>query len=180
MACPGRTVGLVMTLILVVLSGRAAAQDAMAASLEELLRSGSLRPGLGIYVTDTGGRRWKGDVRDVSSTMLTVTDDRGGAWSWSEGEIDRIEQQDSLENGAWIGLAAGVGVAYAACKMTRGDCSYTVLYIGYPAVAVGAFAGLIVDAVTHRTLYNRAGSADLRVSPMLSSRTLGARMSVAW
>lgn len=180
MARLGRMVVLVMTLILVVLSGRAAAQDATAASLEELMRSGSLRPGLGIYVTDTGGRRWKGDVRDVSSTMLTVTDDRGGAWSWSEGEIDRIEQQDSLENGAWIGLAAGVGVAYAACKMTRADCLYVSLYVGYPAVAFGTFAGVMVDAVGHRTLYRATGSVHLRLTPTLSSRTLGARMSVGW
>lgn len=97
MACPARTVGLVMTLILVVLSGRAAAQDEMAASLDELLQSGDLRAGRGIYVTDTAGRRWKGDVDDVSPTMLTMTDGRGNTRAWSEGEIDRIEQQDPVE-----------------------------------------------------------------------------------
>lgn len=180
MARPGRTVGLLMTCMFLVTSGRAAAQGALAASLDELLQSGGLRAGRGIYVTDTGGRRWKGDVDDVSSTMLTVTDGRGNTWAWSEGEIDRIEQQDSLKNGVWIGLAIGIGTAYAACKIVRGECIYTTIYIGYPAVAVGAFAGLIVDAVTHRTLYKKAGSADLRLSPMLSSRTLGARMSVGW
>ena len=46
----------VLALSMMALSGVAVAQD-VAVSLDELLRSGSLQPGEGVYVTDAAGRR---------------------------------------------------------------------------------------------------------------------------
>ena len=54
----------VLTLSIVLPS--AAATQNMAGSLDELLHSGSLEPGEGVYVTDASGRRLKGnDQRHV-------------------------------------------------------------------------------------------------------------------
>ena len=55
----------VLTLSMLLLPGVAVAQD-VAVSLDELLRSGSLQPGEGVYVTDATGRRLKGTLSDVS------------------------------------------------------------------------------------------------------------------
>ena len=65
-----REVGL--ALVMSLLPGVTAAQD-VASSLEELLRSGSLRPGDGVYVTDIQGYRLKGALSDLSSAGVKVT-----------------------------------------------------------------------------------------------------------
>ena len=62
----------VLALSMMALPGVAVAQ-AVAVSLDELLRSGSLQPGEGVYVADAAGRRLKGTLSEVSSTELVVT-----------------------------------------------------------------------------------------------------------
>ena len=50
-----------------------AAEAQVAHPLDELVRTGDLRRGVGVYVTDADGRRLKGTISEVSSTELTVT-----------------------------------------------------------------------------------------------------------
>ena len=59
-----REIGL-SALVLSLLPAVVAAQDE-ARSLDELLRSGSLRLGDGVYVTDATGDRRKGTITDLS------------------------------------------------------------------------------------------------------------------
>ena len=108
------TVGLV-TLALLVLPGAAAAQD-VATSLDELVRSGELGPGDGVYVTDAAGRRIKGRISDMSPSMLEFTDGRD-TWTLAANEVSKIELQDPVDTGIVIGIGAGllswVGIAAA-------------------------------------------------------------------
>ena len=167
--------------LLVFLPGEAAAQD-VASSLDALVRSGSLATGDGIYVTDTAGRQLKGDVVDVLSGGLTLVNGRR-VWTLSADHVIRIERQDSLENGIWLGLAGGVGAMYAGCGLLGLDaegCGYLAAYAFIPAVVGGPIIGALIDAAIRKTVYEAPGSTRVTVSPMLSNGGLGARMSVGW
>ena len=102
-----------LTLSMMALPGVAVAQD-VAASLDELLRSGSLQPGEGVYVTDAAGRRLKGTLSEVSSTGLVVTQ-REQAWTVADADVREIELQDSLRNGIAYGMVAVAGPIAAVC-----------------------------------------------------------------
>ena len=170
----------VLTLSMMVLPGVAVAQD-MAVSLDELLRSGSLRPGEGVYVTDAAGRRLKGTISDVSSTELMVTH-RGQAWTVAGADVRKIDLQDSLANGIGYGMVAVAGPISAACGASGGhpgECAYVLLY-AFPVVAIGGVVGGIVDALRHKTIYRAAGSVKASVSPIVSHGSLGTQVSVAW
>ena len=167
--------------LVMVLAGCAVnvANAQVASSFDELLRSRALRSGDEVYVTDAYGRRMEADVVDVASNALTFEDERR-RWTLEDREIAKIERRDSLHNGTAIGVLAGVATAYAACKMQRhsDQCVYGVVYIGYPAIAIGAVAGAIIDANFWKVVYRR--SADVAVSPFLSVDGVGARMTVGW
>lgn len=153
----------------------------VASSLDELLRIRALRSGDGVYLTDAFGRRIWADVVDITSNALTLEDERG-RWTLEDREIAKIERRDSLHNGTAIGVLAGVLTAYAACKMQRhsDQCVYGVVYIGYPAIAIGTVAGAIIDANFGEVVYRRPGSADVAVSSFISADGVGARMTVGW
>ncbi len=153
----------------------------VASSFGELLGSRALRSGDGVYVTSTSGRRIKADLLDMSLTALTLEDERR-TWTFADADILRIDRQDSLDNGAAIGLLAGVATAYVACKMQRysEQCVYGVVYIGYPAIAVGTVIGAIVDANRHETVYQRSAPARVTLSPVVRTGGVGARLSVCW
>ena len=120
----------VLTLsMLLLLPGVAVAQD-VAVSLDELLRSGSLQLGEGVYVTDATGRRLKGTLSDVSSTGLVVTH-RGQSWTVAAADVRRIDLQDSLRNGTAYGMVAVAGPITAVCGAGGshpGECAYMLLY----------------------------------------------------
>lgn len=175
----------ILILALLALPVAASGQDA-ATSLEELFRSGELRRGDGVYITDPDGRRVKTDVTDVSPSLLTVTDGQD-TWTLSEMEVSKIERRDSLQNGIWIGMAAGVGTLVAICnsrggwlKISDDECPYIVQHWGIPGVAATAIAGAIVDAHITKTLYESPGAARLSVAPLLARERIGAQLSVGW
>ena len=159
-------------------AGESAAQTT-ATSLDELVRARVLGVGDGVYITEVNGRRLKGDVRSVSSTALEVTDGRN-AWRFAETEMLNVKRQDALRNGALVGLAVGVGIAGAACKLGGGGCVYGVIRYGYPAIAIGAFLGLMVDAAWHRTVLDLSGSSRVVLSPVISDQAIAARVAAAW
>ena len=164
----------------IVLPSAAATQD-MAGSLDELLHSGSLEPGEGVYVTDAGGRRLKGTITDMSSTGLVVTH-RDQAWTMAAADVRRIDLQDSWANGIAYGMVTAAGSISAVCWATGGrpgECSYALLY-GFPFVAIGGVVGGVVDALRHKTVYRAAGSVQASVSPIMSPGSLGAQVSIAW
>ncbi len=167
---------------LVVMAPFAGAADAQVAdSLKTLLRSGALRSGDGVYITNAGGRRAQADIVDLTSTTVTLEDGER-TWTLVETQIRKIERQDSLRNGVATGLLAGVATAYAACKMQRhsDQCVYGVVYIGYPAIAIGSVAGAIIDANRRETIYQRREARRMTLLPLVPTGGVGARLSVCW
>ena len=74
-----------------------------ATSLDELLRSGELRRGDGVYFTDATGRRINGRISDASPSIMEVTDGRD-IWTLAENEVSKIECQDPVATGIWLGI----------------------------------------------------------------------------
>ena len=152
-------------------------------SFEELLRTGKLRLGDSVYVTDDTGERIEGEVNNFSPTSLELRDG-GDRWSLPIASIRRIERQDSVVNEILIGL----GVAYAtwagACHLEvrahGGDTCYVTLYTFVPGLATGAYYGWKLDASRHATIYAAPGSARLTVAPLVSKGRWGMQTSVTW
>ena len=169
----GRTKIGILALALLMLPGYAPAQD-VAESLDELLRSGALRPGDDVYVTDAAGQRIQGRISDVSSSILAITAGRK-IWTLADGDIRRIELQDRVDTSIWLGIgiaAAGAGVLWAVERANGG--------IFLSALGAGAGLGWFLDASTHKTIYRKSGAARLSVSPVVSTERVGAQMSVGW
>ena len=59
----------------------------------------NLAPGDGVYVTDLAGQRRKGTVQEASGTDLSFTDGTQ-SWTLARADIQKIELQDPLRNGA--------------------------------------------------------------------------------
>ena len=81
-------------------------------ALEALIGARELRRGVGVYVTDDAGQRIKGTVIDLSGASLTVETGEG-AKNLKAGAIRRIELQDTIESGIWIGVGLATAGSYA-------------------------------------------------------------------
>ena len=77
--------------------------EGVATSLDELLHVHGLQIGDGVYLTDVTGCRIKADISDVSPDSVTLAT-RRGTRLFREGEILKIERQDSVWNGIGIGI----------------------------------------------------------------------------
>ena len=177
---PRELIGVLTLMSLMVAPDVAVAQD-RALSLDELLHAGSLQPGEGVYVTDAAGRRLKGTLSDMSSAGLVVTHE-GQTWTVAVADVRRIDRQDRLSNGIGYGMAMVAGSISAVCfagGSRPGECTYVLLY-AFPVVALGGAVGAVVDALRHRTVYRATVSTQASVSPIMSHRSLGAQVSVAW
>lgn len=175
-----REIGL-SVLVLSLLPTVVAAQDE-ARSLGELLRSGRLRLGHGVYVTDASGDRRKGTITNLSTAAVEVTH-RGRTWSVAGDEVRRIERQDSLANGIGLGLLIGWASFYGACAASGArDCAILSTHpvIGGPYVLLGGAVGALVDARMLQTVYRARASGRPAVVPILSKGRFGARVSVGW
>lgn len=154
-----------------------------AASLAELHDMGKLRRGDTVYVTDIFGRLARGEVDSISSTLLSVTENRN-TWTWDDSEIDRIELQDPLMNGIWRGLLVGASALYASCGAAILDARCgTALGHGWPYVALGGVIGAIVDSAVHKAVYQRPGGSRLRATLAATSGWrggFGGRFRLAW
>lgn len=177
MANTRRTIGAL--LVLIILPRATVAQEQLAASFDELLRGGRLARGDTVYITRPSGlRRIVADIRDLSSTELTLTDGRT-TWVLTESEIVTIAQRDSVANGIWMGLGIGV-IAMCIYSRSSEEAAYGTLYFGGPVVAGAAVVGALVDANHPETLYRASGSTRMGWSPTVSSGGLGARLFLEW
>jgi hypothetical protein len=97
----------------------------------------------------------------------------------TEADVNRIQRGDSLQNGLWLGLGAGVAAAWTAphffCDLPDDECAAIVFAaIGLPSIAAGTIAGALVDAAIKKTIFQFAGPrARIHVSPLLGGRRAG-------
>ena len=159
----------------------AEAQEASSA-LEALHRARELRRNVWIYVTDETGQRFKGKFRHLSGTSLTV-ETQDGDTSITTSAIRRIELQDSIANGIWIGAGLAVAGSYLSCfaeSRSAGDYCYGTAYAFLPALGVSAFVGALVDASRQKTVYEASGATRVTVAPAISRAGLSLRASIEW
>ena len=145
-----------------------------------------LRPGDTIWVTDAQGREVKGRILSLSTDALTLE----GASRRSFGSPDvtaiQLRRNDSLGNGALIGLGVGGGLTLVACLVSvessdAGWCAAAAAVYG----GIGAGIGVGIDALIpgKKTLAYRApGStnaarARVRVVPVITPRVKGLAVS---
>jgi len=142
------------------------------ATLGELRATGALRSNDRIYLTDATGRRVTGSVRELSDTSLLLA--KGSDLRRVAGaDITKIERRDSIENGLWLGLGAGVGAFAMACKADRDPehCPYRFHSLGLPTVAVGMTLGALIDRSIRRTFLlapAQKSVVDVVLRPVLS------------
>ena len=175
-------------LTMLVLPGGAAAQEDVM-SLKELAQSGGLRRGDAVDVFAASGRVLRGDVGDVSSTVLTIITDSDTRRTTDvpAGDLREILFRDSLTNGMLWGFAVGFASVPIYCQaeglIDSEQCGYVFFYYGLPGIAVTTLIGAIIDSKMRRTIRigpPQSGSAAVSVSPMFSGDRFGARMSVSW
>ena len=171
------------TFVIALVHPHAAAAQDVPSSLEALQASGLLRPGEPIVITDRFGQRTKATLEQLSPASLEVLTDNQQQRFTADG-IWRIERRDSIQNGLWIGVAAGIAAAIiaprVACDLPDPECSAIVVAaIGLPAIGAGAVAGALTDAAIRKTVYQALpGSARLQFTPVLSGTTKGIMASL--
>ena len=140
-----------------------------------------LRRNVWIYVTDETGQRFKGKFRHLSGTSLTV-ETQDGDTSITTSAIRRIELQDSIANGIWIGAGLAVAGTFLSCgiESAANEYCYGTAYAFWPILGVGAFVGAMVDATRHKTLYEAADAKRVTVAPAVSRAGLSVRASIEW
>jgi len=152
-----------------------------AASFEQLMAEAAIKPHETVYVTDAWGHRVKGRLGELRPGSLVLMQGPQQI-QMTVADVNRIERGDSLQNGLWLGLGAGVAAAWIAphlfCDLPDDECAAIVLAaIGLPSIAAGTVAGTLVDAAIKKTVFQFAGtrgSARIQVSPVLGGRWAGA------
>lgn len=156
-----------------------------AASFGELITQGAIQPRQTVYVTDVWGNSVKGRLGELRPGSLVLMQG-SRTIQMVEADVSRIQRGDSLANGLWLGLGAGVAAAWIAphlfCDLPDDECAAIVFAaIGLPSIAGGAVAGALVDAANRKTVFQFAGtrrSARLQVSPVLGRRRAGALATI--
>lgn len=138
-----------------------------------------LAAGEAVRVETIGGQRLKGDVGDVTPVELTIVED-GRSVAVPSADVRTVRKQDSLLNGVLLGIGAGMaGTAVVSGNFCpeEGACGLIVMSA---SMSAGVALGAVVDAFMHRTLYHRPGDPQVRVTPLVSPKHVGARVSVHW
>lgn len=151
-------------------------------SLTELATSGLVKSGDSVYVTDLTGQRNKGRLESISAQSVTLLMN-GEKRQFAGGDVREIQRRDSVENGLWIGIAAGVAVAALAprlvCDLPDPECApIAVGVIGLPAISVGAIVGALVDAGIRASVYRAPGPhSPSRVTAFVAPSRVGVLVS---
>ena len=151
-----------------------------ASSFEHLIAENAIQPHQTVYVTDAWGHRLKGRLGQIRAGSLVLMQGSQEI-EMTEAHVDRIQRGDSLQNGLWLGLGAGVAAAWIApnlfCDLPDDECAAIVFAaIGLPSITAGAVAGALVDAALKKTVFQftgTRGSARIQVSPVLGGRSAG-------
>jgi hypothetical protein len=166
-------------LLLLIVSAPAMSQTP-AASFEQLIAENAIQPNATVYVTDLWGQRVKGKLGEVRPGSLVLMQGSRKI-QMSEADVTRIQRGDSLQNGLWLGVGAGLVAASIApslvCDLPDDECAAIVFAaIGLPSIVAGTVTGALVDAAIKKTVFQYAGpqgSAQVQVSPVLGRRRTG-------
>src|SRR5215467_3372351 len=173
--------------VLITLLSLAAAANAQpqVTSFAEL--QGRLKIGDTVNVTDDVGQTIKGNVEQVSDTMLVLRS-RGHDLPLPVLSVQRISRPvHTLRNGALIGLAAGftvgaIAAASSGCDIVCFSKPGGVLLIGGLVGSIGMGTGAAVGASIHRerVIFERTttGRSEVAVVPLLSRAGAGLRVDV--
>jgi hypothetical protein len=139
-----------------------------------------------VTVTDNQGRQFRGTLVDVSDTRLTLRVAGDIRWFGATDVASvRVRKDDPLLNGALIGAATGAGLTslYFLDNECHRDpaCYQAVAVYG----AIGAVAGLGLDALIHRQVVvyaarPRAARHDYGVMPVLGRGRTGVRVTIGF
>ena len=115
-----------------------------------------------MYVTDASGERIKGRLGELRPGSLVLMQGSRKI-QMTEADVNRIQRGDSLQNGLWLGLGAGVAAAWIAphlfCDLPDDECAAIVFAaIGLPSIAAGGVTGALVDAAIKKTIFQFAGT----------------------
>jgi hypothetical protein len=167
-------------LVLFTAMTQTAAAQGIAGSFEQLQII--VRPGDSVTVTDATGRETTGKIASLSSSTLALLAD-GARLDLSESDVSTIKQRrdDSLANGALIGLATGAALASVlviavAAEDEDVDAGSAALIIGLYG-AIGTGIGVGVDALIRgrQVIYQRPSTSGLQVgvAPWLTRQRKG-------
>ena len=139
--------------------------------------------GMRVSVVNDDGRRVEGRVLEHSQESLWLSLD-GSSQEIPIDRIVRIDKPDSLKNGALAGLGVGLAIGtFGAVLSSSGNIEpeWVLAGITYNAVAF-TLLGTGIDAMfnNRRTLYERGGRFQARVSPVVGRGVRGAALSVTW
>ena len=176
-----------ITLSMLAVAHPAAAQDPVTSfdALPTVVKQGTV-----VFVQDEKGERTKGKVTELSEKSLQLT--TGGAFprtvTFGAERVWRVSKLDSRLNGFLIGVAAGAapglilghGFKQWCINESGSHCDNQYAYWGGFLGLVGGWIGYAVDgAIDGQTLVFRRGgaSAALRVTPIVTNRPTGVRLS---
>ena len=175
----------IVAIVVFLMTSAAAWSQTPAASFEQLIAEGAVQTDQTVYVTDAFGHRVKGKLAELHPGSLVVThgDEK---LQMTEADVARIQRGDSLQNGLWLGVGAGIAAASIAphlfCDLPDDECAAIVLAaIGLPSIVGGAVAGALVDAAIKKTIFQfggTRGSVRIQVSPVVSGRRAGALATI--
>ena len=139
--------------------------------------------GMKVSVVNDDGRRVEGRVVEHSQESLCLSLD-GSSQEIPIDRIVRIEKPDSLKNGALVGLGIGLAVGTLGAVLSSSgniEPEWMLAGIAYQTVA-WTLLGTGIDAMFNhrRTLYERGGRLQARVSPVVGHGVRGAAVSLAW
>ena len=137
-----------------------------------------------VIVTDMRGRRVKGALASVDEDSLLLVRD-GRTQTFARSEVRTVRVADQIEDGALIGVGAGLGAALGILAIAGSGDGYVLpsAKVGAPLLlsGIGAFVGALIDRAHEggRVLYSSPRHISrLVVSPLLEKKRQGVRVSV--
>ena len=160
-------------------------------SFEELQANMRLSAGDEIQIVEGNGTTIKGQFESMSADRLNLLVDgsRREVSDSSTQEI-RLQRPDSVQNGIWIGLGAGVAATVIAAKASCGnndpECEAAVGgYAFLPFTGVGLLTEFLIDHFVHGydTVFespNRTQNSGVAISPIFVKEGKGVQVSFSF
>jgi hypothetical protein len=144
----------------------------------------TVKTGMNVSVVDDQGRKIDGRVDGVSEHAVRVSV-RGEIKEIPIDQIVRIDRPDSIKNGALIGLGIGVGLGLIGGAADPQGRNQRGRFLFWSAVGNGVILtglGTLIDAVfdNRRTLYERGGRIQVRVSPVVERGVRAVAVAFNW